>query len=42
MTSGVKTITEEWFTHDFTENLETIANRMLDMLAPSLSELYNR
>ncbi|MFK4935530.1 TetR/AcrR family transcriptional regulator [Lactococcus garvieae] len=42
MTSGVKTITEEWFAHDFTENPETVANRMLDMLAPSLSELYNR
>ncbi|WP_338999446.1 TetR/AcrR family transcriptional regulator [Lactococcus garvieae] len=42
MTSGVKTITEEWFFHDFTENPETVANRILDMLAPSLSELYNR
>ncbi len=42
MTSGVKTITEEWFFHDFTENPETVANHILDMLAPSLSELYNR
>lgn len=42
MTSGVKTITEEWFDHDFTEKPETVANRILDMLAPSLSELYNR
>lgn len=42
MTSGVKTITEEWFAHDFAVNPETVANRMLDMLAPPLSELYNR
>lgn len=42
MTSGVKTIAEEWFAYDFAVNPEIVANRMLDMLAPSLSELYNR
>ncbi|MGF2924653.1 TetR-like C-terminal domain-containing protein [Lactococcus garvieae] len=42
MISGVKTITEDWLFHYFTVNPETVANRMLDMLAPSLSELYIR
>lgn len=42
MTTGIKAITEEWFIHGFSENPEIVANRILDMLAPSLSELYNR
>lgn len=42
MTTGIKAITEEWFIHRFSENPEIVANRILDMLAPSLSELYNR
>lgn len=42
MTSGVKAITEEWFLHEFKEKPESIANRILEMLAPALSELYCR
>lgn len=42
MTSGVKAITEEWFLHEFKEKPESVANRILDMLAPALSELYCR
>lgn len=42
MTTGIKAITEEWFIHGFSENPEIVTNRILDMLAPSLSELYNR
>lgn len=42
MTTGIKAITEEWFIHGFSENPEIVANRILDMLAPSLSELYGR
>lgn len=42
MTTGIKAITEEWFIHGFSENPEIVANRILDMLAPSLSELYSR
>lgn len=42
MTTGIKAITEEWFILGFSESPEIVANRILDMLAPSLSELYNR
>lgn len=42
MTTGIKAITEEWFIHEFYESPEIVANRILDMLAPSLSELYSR
>lgn len=42
MTTGIKAITEEWFIYEFSESPEIVANRILDMLAPSLSELYNR
>jgi AcrR family transcriptional regulator len=42
MTTGIKAITEEWFIHGFSENPEMVAHRILDMLSPSLSELYGR
>lgn len=42
MTTGIKAITEEWFLHGFDESPEIVANRILDMLSPALSELYNR
>lgn len=42
MTTGIKAITEEWFIHGFSESPEIVAHRILDMLAPSLSELYSR
>jgi len=42
MTMGVKSITEEWFISDFAQSPETISDRVLSMLAPSLMELYMR
>ncbi|WFR75143.1 TetR/AcrR family transcriptional regulator [Lactococcus lactis] len=42
MTTGIKAITEEWFIHGFSENPEMVVHRILDMLSPSLSELYGR
>lgn len=42
MTTGVKAIVEEWFIHDFKDSVEVVTDHILDMLAPSLTELYLR